>query len=53
MHPSEIAQSYDSIAHRWLEPHLEPNGTRQHEHALKFHPDSGMTLDVGSVWSHQ
>jgi len=48
MHPSEISASYDSIAHRWLEPHLEQNGIRQHEHALKFRPDGGTALDVGS-----
>jgi SAM-dependent methyltransferase len=48
MHPSELGQSYDSIAHRWLEPHLETNGIRQHEHALKFRPDGGTALDVGS-----
>ncbi|MEK7950797.1 class I SAM-dependent methyltransferase [Luteolibacter soli] len=48
MQPSEIGQSYDSIARRWLEPHLESNGIRQHEHALKFRPDGGSALDVGS-----
>ncbi len=48
MRPSEIAESYDSIAHRWLEPHLETNGIRQHEHALKFRAGGGVALDVGS-----
>ena len=28
MQPDELARSYDSIAHRWLEPHLEANGIR-------------------------
>jgi hypothetical protein len=27
MQPAEIADSYDSIAHQWLEPHLTTNGT--------------------------
>ena len=51
MHPSEIAASYDTIARRWLEPHLETNGIRQHEHALKFraiNESEGHALDVGS-----
>jgi 2-polyprenyl-3-methyl-5-hydroxy-6-metoxy-1,4-benzoquinol methylase len=47
MHPSEIADSYDSIAHQWLEPHLATNGVRQHEHAVKFRPGGGLALDVG------
>ncbi len=47
MHPSEIAASYDSIAHQWLEPHLESNGIRQHEHALRFRSGGGVALDVG------
>ena len=48
MRPSQIGESYDSIAGRWLEPHLESNGIRQHEHSLKFRPDGGVALDVGS-----
>ena len=48
MQPAEIADSYDSIAHQWLEPHLATNGIRQHEHALKFRPAGGRALDVGS-----
>lgn len=47
MHPAEIAASYDSIAHQWLEPHLATNGIRQHEHALKFRLKGGLALDVG------
>ena len=47
MQPAEIADSYDSIAHRWLEAHLTANGIRQHEHALKFRPRGGLALDVG------
>lgn len=47
MRPAEIACSYDSIAHQWLEPHLASNGIRQHEHALKFRPRDGLALDVG------
>ena len=48
MQPSEIAESYDSIAHQWLEPHLETNGICQHELALRFRPGGGTALDVGS-----
>jgi len=47
MQPAEIAESYDSIAHQWLEPHLTANGIRQHQHALKFRPKGGLALDVG------
>lgn len=48
MQPAEIARSYDEIAHQWLEPHLETNGMRQHEHALKFRAQQGgRALDVG------
>jgi len=48
MQPAEVAASYDSIAHQWLEPHLAANGLRQHEQALKFRPGGGLALDVGS-----
>lgn len=48
MQPSEIAESYDSIADRWLEPFLETNGIRQHQQALQFRPTGGVALDVGS-----
>lgn len=47
MHPSEIAKSYDSIAHIWLNPQLNTNGIEQHEHALRFHQCSGHALDIG------
>ncbi len=47
MQPDELARSYDSISHRWLEPHLQTNGIRPHEHALKFRPSGGVALDVG------
>ena len=47
MHPSETAASYDAIAHQWLEPRLDANGIRQHEHALRFRPKGGLALDVG------
>ena len=48
MQPAELAQSYDAIAHQWLEPHLETNGIRQHELALKFRTQQGgRALDVG------
>lgn len=47
MQPTEIAASYDAIAHQWLAPHLDTNGLRAHEHALTFRPDGGRALDVG------
>lgn len=47
MQPAEIAESYDAIAHQWLEPHLDQNGLRQHEQALRFRPSGGLALDVG------
>lgn len=48
MQPAEVARSYDEIAHQWQQPHLETNGMRQHEHALKFRTQqSGRALDVG------
>ena len=47
MQPDEIADSYDAITHRWLEPHLATNGIWQHEHALRFRPHGGLALDVG------
>jgi 2-polyprenyl-3-methyl-5-hydroxy-6-metoxy-1,4-benzoquinol methylase len=48
MEPREIADSYDAISHQWLEPHLEQNGIRQHEQALRFRSGGGSALDVGS-----
>lgn len=48
MQPADLAQSYDTIAHQWLEPHLDQNGIRQHEQALRFRPShGGRALDVG------
>ena len=47
MRPAEIADSYDAMAHQWLEPHLATNGVRQHEHAVKFRHGGGLALDVG------
>lgn len=47
MRPADLASSYDSIAHQWLEPHLDTNGIRQHEHALQFRPRGGVALDLG------
>jgi SAM-dependent methyltransferase len=48
MQPEELGRSYDEIAERWLEPHLEMNGISQHELALRFaaHP-GGRALDAG------
>jgi len=47
MNPADLAASYDTIAKQWLEPFLETNGMRQHEHALKFRPPGGFALDAG------
>ena len=47
MQPSETATSYDLIADRWLESHLDTNGIRQHEQALAFREHGGVALDVG------
>lgn len=52
MHPSEIGRSYDQIAPRWLEPHLETNGMAAFSRALQFLPKDKLpplrfALDVG------
>lgn len=48
MQPEDIGRSYDEIAQRWLEPHLETNGMRPHELALRFGAHAGgRALDVG------
>lgn len=47
MQPSQIAESYDSIAHQWLDEHLDANGVALHEHALKFRPSGGAAIDLG------
>lgn len=47
MQPSQIAESYDHIAHQWLDGHLDANGIALHEHALKFRPAGGRALDLG------
>jgi SAM-dependent methyltransferase len=47
MQPSELGESYDSIAARWLDPGLEMNGMHQHEQALRFGLGGGVALDVG------
>ncbi len=47
MQPSELGESYDAIAARWLDPGLEMNGMRQHERALRFRGGGGVALDVG------
>lgn len=47
MQPSEIAESYDRIAHDWLHHGLDQNGILQHERALKFRPRGGWAIDIG------
>lgn len=47
MQPSQIAESYDSIAHQWLDEHLDTSGITLHEHALKFRPSGGAAIDLG------
>jgi len=56
MEPTEVAASYDTIAHRWLTEPPATNGLQAHEHALKFRlPNQGqaqgggaLALDVGA-----
>jgi 2-polyprenyl-3-methyl-5-hydroxy-6-metoxy-1,4-benzoquinol methylase len=47
MEPSQVAESYDRIAHQWLDGHLDTNGIALHEHALKFRPSGGRAIDLG------
>src|SRR5262249_26472951 len=47
--PTELGQSYDTIAHRWLPPHLETNGIRQHQHALNFRTNAGTGTGTGNT----
>lgn len=47
MNPTEIAESYDALAERWLNPDLETNGMGQHRRALQFRAGGGVALDVG------
>jgi len=47
MNPTEIAESYDTLAEQWLNPDLETNGMGQHRRALQFRPGDGVALDVG------
>lgn len=47
MQPSEVAQSYDQIAHRWQDPRVELSGLDQHKRALAFVKTHGNALDVG------
>lgn len=47
MNPTEIADSYDALAERWLNSDLETNGMGQHRRALQFRAGGGVALDVG------
>ncbi|HEY1050835.1 MAG TPA: class I SAM-dependent methyltransferase [Prosthecobacter sp.] len=49
MLPSEIARSYDQIAHQWLEPRLRTNGIAAFQRALQFIDAKAphFALDVG------
>lgn len=47
MQPSQVAESYDHIAHQWLNGHLDANGIALHEQALKFRPTGGRAIDLG------
>ncbi|GEM_PF-2170305 len=47
MSPSELAKSYDAIAHVWQEPHLQTNGIVPFERALRFTQNDGHALDIG------
>ena len=48
MQPADLAKSYDSIAHQWLDEHLDTNGIGQHQRAISFRSAGGVALDVGS-----
>jgi 2-polyprenyl-3-methyl-5-hydroxy-6-metoxy-1,4-benzoquinol methylase len=47
MSPSELARSYDDIAHVWQEPHIQTNGITQFERALSFTTQHRHALDIG------
>lgn len=47
MIPSELARSYDEIAHVWLEPHIQTQGIAQFERAISFTTHRGHALDIG------
>ena len=50
MHPKEIGNSYDAIAHIWRAPPIQSNGLPQLERGLRFanHCRSGrFALDIG------
>jgi SAM-dependent methyltransferase len=47
MSPSELARSYDDIAHVWQEPHIQTNGITQLERALSFTTQQRHALDIG------
>ena len=48
MNPSEVAASYDSLAHRWSSAGFDrTNGVAQHTRALQFVQRHGKALDVG------
>ncbi len=48
MHPSEVASSYNQIAHRWASKEFNAqNGIDAHQRALSFAPNNGYALDVG------
>jgi 2-polyprenyl-3-methyl-5-hydroxy-6-metoxy-1,4-benzoquinol methylase len=47
MNPTDVGQSYDSIAHRWQVLEQPLNGLVQHERALRFAKPTGYALDVG------
>jgi len=47
MHPDDIGRSYDTIAAKWREPHIQSNGIAQVERAIRFVGKGGHALDVG------
>ena len=47
MHPKEIGQNYDLIAHFGREDRLQANGIPQLERAIRFARNRRFGLDVG------
>jgi SAM-dependent methyltransferase len=47
MTPTQVGQSYDSIAPRWQSPDHPLDGVPQHERAIRFAKSRGHALDVG------
>jgi SAM-dependent methyltransferase len=47
LRPQEIGRSYDQLASKWQEAHLQTNGLPQFERAIRFCKNRGPALDIG------